>query len=36
MEELAAEMVFLERSPSTKLRVGISFGAVILTNETLL
>lgn len=26
-------MVFLERSPSTKVRTGISFGSVILTNQ---
>jgi hypothetical protein len=33
MEELATEMAFLERSSSTKLRTGISFGFVILTIE---
>ena len=33
MEELATEMVLLERSSSTKLRIGISFGSVILTNR---
>jgi hypothetical protein len=33
MEELAAEMVFLERSPSTKLRIGISLDSVILTGQ---
>jgi hypothetical protein len=33
MEKLATGMVFLERSSSTKLRTGISFGSVILTNR---
>ena len=33
MEELATVMVFLERSSSTKLRTGISFGSVILTKR---
>jgi len=33
MEKLATDMVFLERSSSTKLRTGISFGDVILTNR---
>jgi hypothetical protein len=33
MEELVTGMVLLERSSSTKLRIGISFGSVILTNR---
>jgi hypothetical protein len=33
MEKLATDMDFLERSSSTKLRTGISFGSVILTNR---
>jgi hypothetical protein len=33
MEKLATVMVFLEHSSSTKLRNGISFGSVILTNR---
>ena len=33
MEKLATGIVFLERSSSTKLRTGILFGSVILTNR---
>jgi len=33
MEKLATGIVFLERSSGTKLRTGISFGSVILTNQ---
>ena len=33
MEELGTGVVFLERSSGTKVRTGISFGSVILTNQ---
>jgi hypothetical protein len=33
MEELATEMVLLERSSGTKLRIGIWFGSVILAGQ---
>jgi hypothetical protein len=36
MEKLAADMVFLERSSSTKLGTGISFSSVILTDDRFL
>ena len=33
MEELVTGMAFLERSPGTKLRIGISFCSVILAGQ---